>query len=213
MIDNSQRDALVQSLRQSGIRDERVLAAINNTPREEFLPEELQSRAYEDNALPIGEGQTISQPYIVALMSSALNLTGREIVLEIGTGSGYQAAVLAQLCRKVITIERLADLSHRAQRVLARLNLDNIEFQIGDGTLGYPSAAPYDGIIVTAAAPEIPQALCEQLAVGGRMAIPIGNEEAQELRRIVRLDDGFSTEKLCDVRFVPLIGKQGWQFK
>ncbi len=156
MTFHAQRQELVQSLIRSGIKDQRVLAAIAATPREVFIPAALHDRAYEDTALPIGEGQTISQPYIVALMTSALELTGEETVLEIGTGSGYQAAILSQLCRKVVTLERLADLSRTAQAMLDSLGYDNIEYHVGDGSLGYPSAAPYDGIVVTATAPQLP---------------------------------------------------------
>jgi len=207
----SEKQALIRKLQEAGIHSQSVLQAIADTPRERFVPESIRSRAYEDNALPIGEGQTISQPYIVALMTQALQLTGREKVLEIGTGSGYQAAVLSLLCRELVTIERLPELSRRAQVVLDSLGYDNIEYQVGDGTIGYAAGAPYDGIVVTATAPQVPAALTEQLALGGRLVIPIGQEEVQELLLITRAIDRLKTEKLCDVRFVPLIGEQGWQ--
>ncbi len=206
----SSRQELIQTLRRDGITDQSVLDAVADTPRERFLPENLRHRAYENTALPIGDGQTISQPYIVALMTQALKLTGREKVLEIGTGSGYQAAILSQLCREVVTVERIAPLSRRAQVVLDSLGYDNIEYHVDDGTLGHPAGAPYDGILVTATAPGVPQALCEQLTLGGRLVIPVGGEDVQELKCITRNADGLRAKKLCDVRFVPLIGKQGW---
>ena len=205
------RQALITTLKRDGIHSQAVLEAIAETPRERFMPETVRNKAYENIALPIGDGQTISQPYIVALMTQALELTGREKVLEIGTGSGYQAAILAQLCREVVTIERIANLSRHAQVVLDSLGYDNIDYHVADGTLGYPDAAPYDGILVTATAPKLPQSLCEQLTLGGRMVIPIGEEKVQELKLITRGTDRLRVKKLCDVRFVPLIGEQGWE--
>ena len=205
------RQALIATLKRDGIHSQAVLEAIAETPRERFMPETVRNKAYENTALPIGDGQTISQPYIVALMTQALELTGREKVLEIGTGSGYQAAILAQLCREVVTIERIANLSRHAQVVLDSLGYDNIDYHVADGTLGYPDAAPYDGILVTATAPKLPQALCEQLTLGGRMVIPIGEAKVQELKLITRGTDGLRVENLCNVRFVPLIGEQGWR--
>lgn len=205
------RQALIATLKRDGIHSQAVLEAIAETPRERFMPETVRNKAYENIALPIGDGQTISQPYIVALMTQALELTGREKVLEIGTGSGYQAAILAQLCREVVTIERIANLSRHAQVVLDSLGYDNIDYHVADGTLGYPDAAPYDGILVTATAPKLPQALCEQLTLGGRMVIPIGEAKVQELKLITRGTDGLRVENLCNVRFVPLIGEQGWK--
>jgi protein-L-isoaspartate(D-aspartate) O-methyltransferase len=208
---DSSQQALITTLKRDGIHHQAVLDAIADTPRERFLPETVRNRAYENSALPISDGQTISQPYIVALMTQALELTGREKVLEIGTGSGYQAAILAQLCREVVTIERIANLSRHAQVVLDSLGYDNIDYHVADGTLGYPGAAPYDGILVTATAPKLPAALCEQLTLGGRMVIPIGEGNVQELKCITRRTEGLRVEKLCDVRFVPLIGEQGWR--
>ncbi len=205
------RQALIATLKRDGIHSQAVLEAIAETPRERFMPETVRNKAYENIALPIGDGQTISQPYIVALMTQALELNGREKVLEIGTGSGYQAAILAQLCREVVTIERIANLSRHAQVVLDSLGYDNIDYHVADGTLGYPDAAPYDGILVTATAPKLPQSLCEQLTLGGRMVIPIGEEKVQELKLITRGTDGLRVENLCNVRFVPLIGEQGWK--
>lgn len=208
-VENERRE-LVRILESQGIQDPAVLEAVGCTPREKFLPETLRDQAYENRALPIGNGQTISQPFVVALMTEALQLTGREKVLEIGTGSGYQAAILSQLCREVVTVERIPELSRRAQVVLDMLGYDNIEYQVDDGSLGWPAGAPYDGIIVTAAAPQPPQALCNQLTLGGRLVIPVGDDESQQLQQITRRADRLETIPLCDVRFVPLIGVQGW---
>lgn len=201
---------LRRQLESRGIDDPRVLGAIQSIRRDLFVPEELRARAYEDNALPIGEGQTISQPYIVALMTQALELRGDEVVLEVGTGSGYQAAVLSALCRQVVTIERREALQQAARIVLQEIGCRNIEYVVGDGTLGYPKWAPYDGILVTAAAPGIPQPLFEQLAEGGRMIIPVGDEDSQELQRVRRRGNQAEIENLCDCRFVKLIGAAGW---
>ena len=206
----SQQRELVRTLESQGIGDPEVLEAVGCTPREKFVPETLRAEAYENRALPIGNGQTISQPYVVALMTEALQLTGREKVLEIGTGSGHQTAILSQLCREVMTIERLPELSRRAQVVLDMLGYDNIDYQVDDGSLGWPDAAPYDVIIVTAAAPQPPKALCDQLTLGGRLVIPVGDTESQQLQKITRRMDRLETVPLCDVRFVPLIGVQGW---
>ena len=195
-----------------GITDELVLEAMRKVPRHEFVPAELQAQAYDDGPLPIGGGQTISQPYIVGLMASALGLKGGERVLEIGTGCGYAAAVLAEIAGEVYTIERMADLAERARRTLARLGYSNIHVLVGDGTLGWPDAAPYAGIVVTASGPDVPEALKMQLAVGGVLVIPVGRDDGwQHLERVVRTDaDGFETSSLGGVRFVRLIGEQGW---
>ncbi|MEX0716847.1 MAG: protein-L-isoaspartate(D-aspartate) O-methyltransferase [Planctomycetaceae bacterium] len=208
-IEQEQR-LLRRQLEARGIRDPRVLDAIERTRRDFFVPEELRDRAYEDIALPIGEGQTISQPYIVALMTEALALQGDENVLEIGTGSGYQAAMLCHLCRHVVTIERREALQQAARILLDEIGCENIEYAVGDGTLGYPERAPYDGILVTAAAPVIPRPLFDQLADGGRLVVPVGDEFAQELQLVRREGDGAVAEKLCDCRFVKLIGAAGW---
>ena len=197
-------------LEEHGVGDPRVLDAIERTRRDLFVPEEVRPQAYDNNALPIGCAQTISQPYIVAVMTQALELRGDETVLEIGTGSGYQAAILAQLCGKVVTIERLDELSRRAQRVLADLGFENIEFRIGDGTLGCPERGPYDGILVTAAAPHIPEPLYEQLKPTGRMIIPVGDELSQSLLVVERGNGRPVTRELCGCRFVKLIGRAGW---
>ena len=192
------------------IRDERVLSVMREIPRHRFLPRTLASRAYEDGPLPIGEEQTISQPYIVAEMTQALWLRGTEKVLEIGTGSGYQTAILSCLSREVVTVERLESLSRAAQATLAALGMDNIRFRTGDGTLGAPDDAPFDRVIVTAAAPEVPEPLFAQLREDGIMVIPIGGRWEQELVS-VRKDKGEARkESLGGCRFVPLLGERGF---
>ncbi len=205
------RTKLCNTLRLRGITDERVLAAMEEVPRERFVPPDLIADAYADIALPIGEGQTISQPYIVALMTQSLELTGNEKVLEVGTGSGYQAAVLAKLCREVVTIERLKELAEPTMRLLKELHVSNVIFHIGDGTLGYPDEAPYDGIVVTAAAPDIPEPLFDQLKEEGRLIIPVGTVDAQSLYRVTKRTGRPVSEILCECRFVKLIGAAGWQ--
>jgi protein-L-isoaspartate(D-aspartate) O-methyltransferase len=193
------------------ISDRRVLDVIEHTRRDLFVPEPLQEAAYEDSALPIGEGQTISQPYIVALMTQELRLAGDETVLEIGTGSGYQAAILAQLCRKVVTIERIETLSTEARHVLQQLGITNVEFLVGDGTLGNAGRGPYDRIIVTACAPAVPEPLYEQLKLGGRLIAPVGDESLQELVAVEKTKSGRQVTPLCGCRFVKLIGQAGWE--
>jgi protein-L-isoaspartate(D-aspartate) O-methyltransferase len=197
---------LLMELRSSGIADARVLGAIEKTPREAFVPEPFQDQAYENVALPIASAQTISQPYVVALMTERLELGGREKVLEIGTGSGYQAAILARLSRRVFTIERHRALVREAERRFAALRLGNIVTLFGDGAKGWPEQAPFDRIIVTAAAPEIPNVLLGQLAPGGILVLPVGADyHDQRLIRVRRDESGFSSEELAWVRFVPLI--------
>ena len=197
---------LIMALRRSGVTDTAVLAAIERIPRESFVPEAFHDQAYEDKALPIGQGQTISQPQVVALMTQALDLTPRHKVLEIGTGSGYQSAVLARLSRRVYTVERHRALLAEAERRFAALRIHNITAIAGDGMKGWPAQAPFDRIIVTAAAAGMPETLLAQLAVGGIMVLPLGPDRAdQELMRVRRLDTEITTEKLCDVRFVPLL--------
>ncbi|BDV43581.1 hypothetical protein GURASL_25040 [Geotalea uraniireducens] len=209
------RDTMIEEqLKWRGIRDPAVLAAMREIPREEFVPPELATIAYADRPLPIGEEQTISQPYIVAYMTEALELTAGDRVLEIGTGSGYAAAVLSRIAGQVYTIERLAELARTARNRLERLGYRNIVVHLGDGTLGWPDHAPYEAIVVTAGAPDIPRPLLEQLAEGGRLVIPVGPHPSfQTLVRIRRLGtDEYRREELLDVRFVPLIGSAGWEF-
>jgi protein-L-isoaspartate(D-aspartate) O-methyltransferase len=194
------------------VHDERVLAAMRKVAREAFVPESLREYAYEDTPLSIGSGQTISQPYIVAFMIEALQLNGGEKVLEIGTGSGYAAAVLAEIAGDVTTVERLRPLADRAAEIFAQLGYRHIHVQRGDGTRGWPADAPYDAIVVTAGGPQVPEALKEQLAIGGRLVIPVGaGQESQELLRVTRRSaTEFGVEEIGGVRFVPLIGEQGW---
>jgi protein-L-isoaspartate(D-aspartate) O-methyltransferase len=189
-------------LEQRGIRDPRVLAAIETVPREQFVGRELRSAAYDDRALAIASGQTISQPYVVARMTELLELTGAsdERVLEIGTGSGYQTAILARLTPSITSIERLGSLSDRAQQVLATLGVRNVEFHVADGSLGWPENAPYDAVIVTAAAPKVADVLYDQLKIGGRLVIPVGSEENQVLQRIVRTAAGPMTSNAGSFR-------------
>lgn len=199
-----------QQLAARDISDQRVLDAVRALPRHRFVPRSEQRHAYEDRPLRIGRGQTISQPYIVALMTQLLGLEGHERVLEIGTGSGYQAALLAHLAAEVHTIERHASLAERAAVVLDQLGLDNVHIHIGDGSLGWPEAAPYDAIIATAAAPRAPQALLDQLADGGRLVLPVGAGTRQSLQVWRRDGDTLTHEDIVPVAFVPLIGEQGW---
>ncbi len=207
MTSERARDRLVAALRREGIRDERVLEVIRTTPRHLFVDEALASRAYENTALPIGRGQTISQPYIVARMTEAL-LEGGDLdrVLEVGTGSGYQTAVLAPLVRRVYTVERIGRLLEQARARFRLLRLRNIHPRHADGGLGLPEFAPYDGILVTAAPEGIPRALVQQLEPGGRMVLPIGGREGQALVRVTRTARGYDTELLEPVNFVPLLG-------
>ncbi|MGH2362809.1 MAG: protein-L-isoaspartate(D-aspartate) O-methyltransferase [bacterium] len=203
------REGLVAGLA-AEIGDRRVLEAIAGVPRQAFVPEPFQHSAYENIPLPIGYGQTISQPLIVALMTQALLLTGNEKVLEVGTGSGYQTAILAQLAGYVVSVERIGPLADRARDVLQQLGYTNVEVHAGGDGLGWPAAAPYDAIIVTAAAPEVPRELLDQLAPGGRLVIPVGGRELQELVRIVKTPVGALRHNLGPCRFVPLLGKGAW---
>jgi protein-L-isoaspartate(D-aspartate) O-methyltransferase len=207
----ARRRMVEQQIVARNISDQAVIAALNKIPRHLFVDEALQSHAYADASLPIGEKQTISQPYMVAAMSEALRLTGRESVLEIGTGSGYQTAILSQLVRRVYTIERIAGLASRARRLFDQLKLSNIQMKIGDGTRGWQEQAPFDAILVTAGAPEVPEEFCQQLARGAALVLPVGPLTQQVLVRITRVDDqNFRREELMDCRFVPLIGEKGW---
>jgi protein-L-isoaspartate(D-aspartate) O-methyltransferase len=199
-----------RQLRRRHVEDERVLAAMARVPRELFLPEELRDRAYDDAALPIGGGQTMSQPYIVAKMSELLSLDGDERVLDVGTGSGYHAAVLAELAAEVVTIERVAELAERARVALLTAGYDRVEVRVGDGTLGVPERAPYDAIAVAAAAPVLPGSLYEQLRVGGRMVVPVGGRANQRLELIVKSPEGPAVVRSVPCRFVPLVGREGF---
>ncbi len=194
-----------------GVKDERVLAAMRKVLRHEFLPEAIRGMAYADNALPIGEGQTMSQPYMVALMSELLGLKGNERVLEIGTGSGYQAAVLAELCEKVYSVERIKTLADKARAVLDRLGYQRVAIKVYDGTYGWKEMAPFDAIIVTAGSPDIPVPLTEQLKENGKMIIPVGERYGQMLLKIVKTAQGTVVERSIPCVFVPLIGNHGWQ--
>jgi protein-L-isoaspartate(D-aspartate) O-methyltransferase len=198
-------------IRRRHITDGRVLECLERVPRHEFVPAEFRARAYEDAPLPIGDGQTISQPYIVAAMTAALRLQGDERILEIGTGFGYQAAVLACLAREVFTVEFRAELATEAAERLGRLDYKTVHVHCGDGTLGLPEFAPYDAILVAAAAPSVPAPLLAQLAEGGRMVVPVGDVENQDLRLIERSHDTFRTTMLEPCRFVPLLGAYGWK--
>lgn len=206
------RERLLDVLRRQGITDERTLAALAQVPRELFLPAELRGRAYDNAAQPIGAGQTISQPYIVALMTEALELDGDEKVLEIGTGSGYQCAVLAMLAGSVYTIERVEELSDRARETLKSLGVTNVHFRVGDGSGGWPEQAPFDRIVVTAAAPQVPESLLGQLAPGGILVLPVGGESHQSLIAYRLAGETMQERHLCECRFVPLVGREGWPF-
>lgn len=210
---DSQRKKMVErQLASRNIVDPLVLSAMGRVPREQFVDPDFKNSAYQDGPLPIGCGQTISQPYIVALMTQALDLRGGENVLEIGTGSGYAAAVLAELAGNVITIEYISELAKRAEKQLAALGYTNILVINGDGTKGYPANAPYDAIVVTAGGPDVPESLKQQLKTGGRLVIPVGaTSSIQSLVKVVREDqNSFSYEDICGVRFVPLVGEEGW---
>jgi len=207
-----EREAMVEhQIRDRGIRDERVLAAMREVPRHLFVPKGYERAAYEDRPLPIGEGQTISQPYIVAVMTEQLGLAPQDRVLEIGSGSGYQAALLAGLAGTVISIERLEGVAEQARENLARAGVTGVRIIVGDGTEGYPPEAPYDAIIVTAASPGVPEPLIEQLAEGGRLIAPIGPRDCQDLVKLVKREGKVETIPLGGVCFVPLIGQFGWR--
>jgi protein-L-isoaspartate(D-aspartate) O-methyltransferase len=200
-----------EQLRNRGIHDERVLRAMGRVPRHNFLPEDKRMLAYRDGPVPIGQGQTLSQPYMVALMSQCLALQGHEKVLEIGTGSGYQSAVLLELAAELYTVERIALLASQAEAVLHRLGYSRFYLRVGDGTEGWPAAAPFDAIMVTAGAPQIPESLVAQLAEGGRLVIPVGSRFSQILSTCIRHENGCVSESSTPCVFVPLIGRHGWQ--
>jgi len=200
-----------EQLARRGIGDERVLAALRRVPRHRFVEEALRERAYGDHPLPIGDEQTISQPYIVALMTALLELDGREKVLEIGTGSGYQTAVLAELARRVCSMERLPRLAERARAVLEDLGYTNVWIRVGNGTLGWPDEAPFDRILVTAGGPAVPPPLFEQLAEGGRMVVPLGDEVNQRLTVVEKVRGQMRTRTHGECKFVKLVGKYAWE--
>jgi protein-L-isoaspartate(D-aspartate) O-methyltransferase len=204
------RRRLVETLQTAGIRDLAVLRAFDQTPRHLFVPTGVRHRAYEDSALPIGNGQTISQPSVHAQYLQELRLTGRERVLEIGTGSGYQTVLLAHLAAQVFSIERVSALLDRARNVIQALSIRNVSLLMGDGTLGWREYAPYDAILVSAAAPEVPRPLAEQLAEGGRILIPLGTRDEQMLTVLTRRGADFQRRDIAPVRFVPLLGTYGW---
>jgi protein-L-isoaspartate(D-aspartate) O-methyltransferase len=205
------RSKLVEVLQRKGVRDLAVLRAVRMVPRHLFVPESVRHRAYDDAALPIGSGQTISQPFVQARYLELIGLTGKEKVLEIGTGSGYQTALLGVLASMVFSVERVPHLAQSARAALATAGIRNVTVLVGDGTLGWRPFAPYDAILVSAASPEVPAPLVEQLAVGGRMVIPLGDKEAQTLTLVERLEDRVRTSTIGDVRFVPLVGEFGFR--
>ncbi len=204
------RRRLIEELQRKGIRSLTVLKAFDDVPRHEFVPTGLRHRAYEDAPMPIGQGQTISQPWVHAKYLELLALTGKERVLEIGTGSGFQTALLTKVAGQVFSVERIAPLAEQAREALRRCGIDHVIQRVGDGTLGWPEYGPYDAILVGAAAPDVPQPLLDQLAVGGQLLIPVGDRENQSLYRIRRSADGFERTKLDAMRFVPLIGAHGF---
>ncbi|GAB4443306.1 MAG: protein-L-isoaspartate(D-aspartate) O-methyltransferase [Anaerolineae bacterium] len=199
-----------EQLKSRDIADPRVLQAMQDVPRHRFVPDNLQHLAYRDSPLPIGQDQTISQPYIVALMTQALQLSGHETVLEVGTGSGYHTAILCELARQVFSLERYPELADRAGATLASLGYENVEIHVGDGSQGLPDMAPFDAIVVSAAAPAIPNPLRGQLAEGGRLVLPVGDRESQWLERIWRYGDTWNIERITLVMFVPLVGMHGF---
>lgn len=204
------RAELLQELCRQGIQNEGVLQAIERTPRELFVPLSIRPWAYDNRALEIAEGQTISQPYIVALMTAALELTGTERVLEIGTGSGYQTAILSRLAQSVHTVERIRSLSLSARSLLDQLGISNVAFRIGDGTHGWPEESPFERMIVTAAGPSVPSQFCDQLTEDGILVMPVGTTEYQTLFAYRKQDGVLKEHKLCSCRFVPLVGTHGW---
>lgn len=210
-LESKRHQMVDHQIQARGVEDHLVLDAMRKVPRHVFVPREYADSAYADRPLPIGHGQTISQPYMVAVMTEALKLSGHEKVLEVGTGSGYQAAILAEIVDHVVTLERLPELAEAAEETLRQMSYINVEVIVGDGSKGYAPRAPYDGIIVTAGAPEVPVVLIEQLADGGRLVIPVGNSFQQTLTRVTKRGDDRNVERLEGCVFVPLIGEYGWK--
>lgn len=206
----ARQEMVENQIKSRGVTDERVLEALRKVPRHVFIQENHQSEAYADHPLPIGSGQTISQPYIVALMTEHLGLRGEEKVLEIGTGSGYQAAILSALAGEVHSVERVPELAEKARNNLSRVGVLNVSVHVGDGTLGWPEEAPYDGIIITAGTPAMPEGLIDQLAEGGRLVAPVGSRWRQTLELWIKREGEIEKRELLPVVFVPLIGKRGW---
>jgi protein-L-isoaspartate(D-aspartate) O-methyltransferase len=206
------RDQMVETqIEARGIRDERVLSAMRRVPRHIFVPEKARAAAYGDYPLPIGHGQTISQPYIVAMMTTLLQINPDDRVLEIGAGSGYQAAILGTLAKEVISIERIPEVALLAQENLSVSGISNVRVIVGDGTLGYPDGAPYDGVLITASTPSVPPPLLDQLVEGGRLVAPVGSRDLQELIRLIRKGSDITREFFGGVVFVPLVGEHGWE--
>jgi protein-L-isoaspartate(D-aspartate) O-methyltransferase len=204
-------EKLLEQIKKQGVADRKILQAFTKVDRKKFLPKEQKAKAYQDRPIPIGYNQTISQPSLVASMTKKLDVGENDTILEIGTGSGYQAAILAEIVKQVYTIERVEELANRAKDTLAELGYDNVEVIIGDGSKGLPEYAPYDGIIVTAAAPEIPQTLVDQLKEGGKIVIPVGGKMTQSLKVCQKKDGELEIIEESYVRFVPLIGDEGWE--
>jgi protein-L-isoaspartate(D-aspartate) O-methyltransferase len=202
---------LIEELQRKGIRSLTVLKAFDDVPRHEFVPTGLRHRAYEDSPLPIGQGQTISQPWVHAKYLELLELTGKERVLEVGTGSGFQTALLTNLAQHVFSIERIAALAEQAREALRRCGIDHVIQKVGDGTMGWAEYGPYDAILVGAASPDVPQPLLDQLAIGGQLLVPVGDKDGQKLLRIRRTETGFERTTLDAMRFVPLIGEHGFK--
>ena len=212
MIDytSARKDMVQRQIVARGITDRRVISAMEEVPRHLFVDDSLRHEAYDDNPLPIGEGQTISQPYMVAIMTELLELKDTDRVLEIGTGSGYQAAVLSRLCRWIYTVERISAITDRARKILMTCGYHNVSFRVGDGTQGWPEEEPFEGIIVTAGAPRIPDVLMDQLTEEGKLVIPVGNRFSQTLQRVTKRRTGNKIQSFTGCRFVDLIGRHGW---
>lgn len=206
----AQRRAMIETLQERGIRDLEILRAFDTVHRHRFLPEAVWHRAYEDAPVPIGHSQTASQPSLQALYMQILDLKSTDKVLEIGTGSGFQTAVLAQLVANVYSVERVRELATRARQVLDELRVSNVAILVGDGTIGWNRYAPYDAILVAAGSPDIPDPLAQQLSIGGRMLVPVGPMQAQKLVLVTRTEDGFDSDEILDCTFVPLLGRFGW---